>query len=197
MNAREPDFHIGDLALIKNNKVPLGLSVKLTAKFKGPYYIVELGPNHTYRLRHCEDSNPLPSLMYTGQIKLFYERPNVPPLLAHQPQTNAAPPHHVAQDRPQAPQDHHPVQHDTQTLPRRVDTDQDLPESLQHTSADDVRQDAPPPPAGPGPQAPEVCPSQSTAPNDQAWANLLNFMHEYCVLTVCLRSNASMVCNTS
>ena len=54
VNAKVPTFIIGDLVLLKFTVVQESLSRKLVDKFKGPYYIVELGPNHTYKLKNHE-----------------------------------------------------------------------------------------------------------------------------------------------
>lgn len=50
-----PDFKLFDKVLIKSHKVPVGLSPKLVKKYHGPYYISEIGPNFTYKIRDCKD----------------------------------------------------------------------------------------------------------------------------------------------
>ena len=55
-----------------------GLSAKLSDKWTGPYYIVEIGPNHTYKLRNCADHKPLASLVNANRIKLYNYHPNDP-----------------------------------------------------------------------------------------------------------------------
>ena len=47
---RLPDLSFGESVFIKVTKVPKGLYSKLYDKSDGPYRIVELGPNFTYRL---------------------------------------------------------------------------------------------------------------------------------------------------
>ena len=72
------------------------MSRKLSDKFTGPYYIVELGPNHTYGLTSYATNKLLPSLMHATRIKLYHEHENGPPMGADvrndafQPRDNAA-----------------------------------------------------------------------------------------------------------
>lgn len=49
-HVRLPGFAKGDLVLLKNHKVPTGLSHKLYDKSNGPYRIVGRGQNFTYKL---------------------------------------------------------------------------------------------------------------------------------------------------
>ena len=96
LKAREPPFKINDIVLLEKLKTEQGLSRKLSDKFTDPYYIVELGPNHTYGLRSCATNKLLPSLMHATRIKLYHEHENGPPLGADvrndafQPRDNAA-----------------------------------------------------------------------------------------------------------
>ena len=74
LKAKEPDYKVGDKVLLKNEKVSQGLSVKIADKFEGPYEIIELGPNYTYKLRSCENNKVLGSLINATRLKLFHER---------------------------------------------------------------------------------------------------------------------------
>ena len=50
-NSKIPQFQLRDLVLLRQHVVPVGRSPKLVDKYKGPYYITEMGPNYTYKLR--------------------------------------------------------------------------------------------------------------------------------------------------
>jgi hypothetical protein len=78
--SKEPDFIVGDLVLLFTPRCPVGLSPKLYRKWQGPYYIAELGPNYTYRLRDCETNTLLKSLTNAKRLKRYFdprERPTV------------------------------------------------------------------------------------------------------------------------
>lgn len=73
LEANVPNFQLGDLVLIKVNKVPKGLSRKLFNKSEGPYRIVELGPNFTYKLRRCSDNKLHASMMNASNLKYYHD----------------------------------------------------------------------------------------------------------------------------
>lgn len=79
-NSNIPNFQQGDQVLIKVNKVPKGLSSKLYDKADGPYRIVDVGPNFTYKLRRCSDNKLHGSMMNASNLKLYHDpevmRPN-------------------------------------------------------------------------------------------------------------------------
>ena len=66
--AKVPDFAVHDRVLMRVSKVPTGLSPKLFEKYDGPYYISELGPNYTYRLRRCSDHKHLKALINASRL---------------------------------------------------------------------------------------------------------------------------------
>lgn len=68
-----PNFQLNDLVLIKVNKVPKGLSSKLFDKSEGPYRIVEIGPNFTYKLRRCSDNKLHASMMNASNLKYYHD----------------------------------------------------------------------------------------------------------------------------
>ena len=53
-----------------------GLSSKLPIKWKGPYYIVECCPNHTYVLRHANTHVLLKTVVHANRLKPFNESVN-------------------------------------------------------------------------------------------------------------------------
>lgn len=78
LKSKEPSFKCNDLVLLKSVRVNEGLSMKLSDKYLGPYYIVEICPNHTYRLRSCTDHKLLASPVHANRLKLYTVHPNVP-----------------------------------------------------------------------------------------------------------------------
>lgn len=73
LNIKLPEFQQGDKVLIKINKVPKGLSSKLHDKADGPYEIIELGPNFTYKLKRCSDNKVHQSLMNATNLKIYHD----------------------------------------------------------------------------------------------------------------------------
>lgn len=73
INIKLPKFQQGDKVLIKINKVPKGLSIKLHDKADGPYEIIELGPNFTYKLKRCSDNKVHQSLMNATNLKIYHD----------------------------------------------------------------------------------------------------------------------------
>ena len=74
IKARKPDYKLGDQVLLKKEKVATGLSVKFSDKFNGPFEIIELGPNFTYKLRNCEDNKVINSFINATRPKLYHQR---------------------------------------------------------------------------------------------------------------------------
>ena len=70
---KEPEFRIGQRVLIRVYKTPVGLSRKLQDKSDGPYYISDIGPNHTYRLVHCQTHKPMKSLINAQHLRLYHD----------------------------------------------------------------------------------------------------------------------------
>lgn len=60
---------LGELVLIKVTKISKGLSSKLFDKSDGPYRIVELGPNFTYKVRRFRDHKLHASLVNASNLK--------------------------------------------------------------------------------------------------------------------------------
>ena len=64
---------MGDKVLMTNPAVPVGLVPKLFPPYKGPYRIIDVGPNNTYRL---EDGagKVLTHLIHANRLAAFVER---------------------------------------------------------------------------------------------------------------------------
>ena len=69
--AKIPEFALHDRVLLRVSKVPTGLSPKLFEKYEGTYYIVEIGPNFTYKLRRCSDHKLQPSLINATRLTAY------------------------------------------------------------------------------------------------------------------------------
>ena len=55
-------------------KVPVGLSLKLHAKWIGPFYITNVSQNNTYKIRRASDHKILKSRIHANRLK-HYEDP--------------------------------------------------------------------------------------------------------------------------
>jgi hypothetical protein len=86
--ARKPSFAPGDQVLVYNPHVPKGKASKLWKMWTGPYYITQIGPNHTYKLRLCADNSELKVLIHANRLKPYFGREQRP---QPQPTTAAAP----------------------------------------------------------------------------------------------------------
>lgn len=73
LNIKLPEFQRGDKVLIKIKKVPKGLSSKLHDKAEGPYEIIGLGPNFTFKLKRCSDNKVHQSLMNATNLKIYHD----------------------------------------------------------------------------------------------------------------------------
>lgn len=63
-------------------KVAIGKSPKLHRKWTGPYYITQLGPNFTYKIRNCATNKEVKSLIDGARLKPYFDpekRPTNPP----------------------------------------------------------------------------------------------------------------------
>ncbi len=67
----EPNFKLGDCVMLNNTKVPVGRSAKLHIKFTGPFYICDVGPNHTYMLRHSVNTQTVKTLIHANRLKMY------------------------------------------------------------------------------------------------------------------------------
>lgn len=71
-NAKEPSYFKGQQVMLKKENIKVGRSRKLTAKFVGPYQIVDLGPNYTYKLKHVHTGKMVKSLVNASRFKWFH-----------------------------------------------------------------------------------------------------------------------------
>lgn len=69
-------FKLFDKVLIKSHKVPVGLSPKLVGKYHRPYYISEICPNFTYKIRDCKNRKEVKLFMNAVHLK-HYNDPEV------------------------------------------------------------------------------------------------------------------------
>jgi hypothetical protein len=71
--AVDPQYVVGDLVWLFSPKIPVGLSPKFYKKWRGPYYITEIGPNFTYKLRDGETNKVMRSLVHANRLKRFFD----------------------------------------------------------------------------------------------------------------------------
>ncbi|MEW8544998.1 MAG: transposase family protein, partial [Candidatus Thiodiazotropha sp.] len=72
--AEPPTFQVGDLVMMKLGKVATGLSSKLESKWVGPFRIMDIGPNFTYKLKNIQDNKIQKSPINASRLKLYHER---------------------------------------------------------------------------------------------------------------------------
>jgi len=80
--AQLPDFRPAQRVWLYCTKVPIGKAPKLHRKWVGPYYITQVGPNHTFKLRHCGTNKEVKSLVNARRLKPYFDpadRPTNPP----------------------------------------------------------------------------------------------------------------------
>ena len=73
-HTKKPSFELGDHVYLKINKTKKGLSPKLTAKYEGPYYIVDVNPNNTYLLHNSDTHIIRRGRVHSSQLKRCIER---------------------------------------------------------------------------------------------------------------------------
>ncbi|KAK3084626.1 hypothetical protein FSP39_016530 [Pinctada imbricata] len=69
--ASEPKYKVLDKVMLFVPKVPPGVPPKLHSKWQGPYYILEEGPHHTYKLADCQTNKALNTLVNAARLKIF------------------------------------------------------------------------------------------------------------------------------
>lgn len=69
-----PQFRIRDQVLLKVMKRTPGKKHKLQPKWEGPYYIIKVNPNYSFRLRRCDTHVELKSSVHANRLK-FYKDP--------------------------------------------------------------------------------------------------------------------------
>ncbi|MCG8044300.1 MAG: DDE-type integrase/transposase/recombinase [Candidatus Thiodiazotropha taylori] len=118
IKAEVPTFKRNDVVLLRTKRTEEGLSAKLSDKYTGPFYIVDIGPNHTYQLRNCADHKLLPSLIHANRIKLYNQHPNelIPVPDVRNPPPREEPLPHAEDTHPRRPVEQNP---DKDTQPRR------------------------------------------------------------------------------
>lgn len=77
--AENPNFMVGSKVWLYCSRVPKGKSPKLIQKWTGPYTIILLGPNNTFKLRNNNTYKIMKSLVHVQRLKEYHnpeERPN-------------------------------------------------------------------------------------------------------------------------
>lgn len=67
--SEQPKYKISDFVWLYDPTTPIGFSRKLKPRWTGPYTIVEIGPNSTYRLRHYETNVTTENLVNAQRLK--------------------------------------------------------------------------------------------------------------------------------
>ena len=78
-----PKFQPAERVWLYCTKVAVGKAPKLHRKWVGPYYITQLGPHHTFKVRNCATNKEVKSLVNGVRLKPYYDpenRPTNPPV---------------------------------------------------------------------------------------------------------------------
>ena len=78
-----PKFQPTERVWLYCTKVAVGKAPKLHRKWVGPYYITQLGPHHTFKVRNCATNKEVKSLVNGVRLKPYYDpenRPTNPPV---------------------------------------------------------------------------------------------------------------------
>ena len=81
--SQEPKFQPAERVWLYCTKVAVGKAPKLHRKWVGPYYITQLGPHHTFKVRNCATNKEVKSLVNGVRLKPYYDpenRPTNPPV---------------------------------------------------------------------------------------------------------------------
>jgi hypothetical protein len=62
-------YKLDDLVWMYNPEVPIGFSKKLRRVWLGPFKVIGIGPNNTYKLQNCENMQILGSLANAARLK--------------------------------------------------------------------------------------------------------------------------------
>ena len=81
--SQEPKFQPAERVWLYCTKVAVGKAPKLHRKWVGPYYITQLGPHYTFKVRNCATNKEVKSLVNGVRLKPYYDpesRPTNPPV---------------------------------------------------------------------------------------------------------------------
>ena len=74
--SQEPKFQPAERVWLYCTKVAVGKAPKLHRKWVGPYYITQLGPHHTFKVRNCATNKEVKSLVNGVRLKPYYDPEN-------------------------------------------------------------------------------------------------------------------------
>ena len=116
---------------MQNSHVLPERSPKLSVKWVGPFSILELGPNHTYKLQHSQTNKTHKAFIHANRLKLHVSRPPNGRL----PDAIPTPGHHSPIPSTSADANHLPDKQTLTSEPNITDnttTDEQEPESNKH-----------------------------------------------------------------
>ncbi len=72
-NTAFPNYHCGDKVMLFDFSNKKGVSPKIKRRWLGPYFIVQVGENFTYKLVNCQDMRPVKAMVHANRLKPFRE----------------------------------------------------------------------------------------------------------------------------
>lgn len=70
---KEPSYKVGQRVWLYSSRVQKGLKVKMIQKYVGPYYIVQIKNNITFKLRRCADNTLVRSMIHANRLKPYHD----------------------------------------------------------------------------------------------------------------------------
>ena len=168
-NSTEPTFALRDQVMVHNKVVGKGLSPKFANQYDGPYYIVDVGPKRTYKLRRVSDDKEVKSQIHADRLKLYHKP-------CFQPCFDPPPPDGSIRDNHIAPRLRTPVQNPDPEPPDDINdhaivpdpdlNDSDIPEQVDSDSDSDSETEQPVSPDDSRPVSPEPLDTNNDSQDD-------------------------------
>ncbi|XP_046562535.1 uncharacterized protein LOC124271427 [Haliotis rubra] len=130
IRAKEPSYSVGDQVLMTDPTVKTGLSPKLSKKWIGPYRIIRIGLNHTYKLMNASTNKEHKSFIHANRLKPY--TPPTPRMQVSQPTQHLATP---TQSTSSQPDNAHRQGSQTATPTPSTSSQPDNPITTQHMSS--------------------------------------------------------------
>ncbi|XP_048243286.1 uncharacterized protein LOC125376042 isoform X2 [Haliotis rufescens] len=135
VRAKEPSFAVGDQVLMTDPTVKTGLSPKLSKKWIGPYRIIRIGLNYTFKLLNTNTNKEHKSFIHANRLKTY--TPPTPRRQTAQPAQHLATPTQSTASQPDNPRREALQTAQHQSPPTQsTSSHPDNPTTTQHTSVE-------------------------------------------------------------
>lgn len=69
--SEDPEFTLGQQVWLHKTHVPQGQCKKFQDKYVGPYYITDIGPNHSYKIKDGKTHKQMKSFVHANRLKTY------------------------------------------------------------------------------------------------------------------------------